>query len=100
MPGDAFMEVSTYQIMGETGDEVFGRKDYGGFEISSLDFHTGATAKSGKNKVTTQKGKDGTVTKTVTKDDAKTNTPAGDDQDTRKGEITITKAIDKASPAL
>jgi type VI secretion system Hcp family effector len=104
MPSDAFMELSTYKIMGETGDTFFGRKDVGGFEISSIDFHTGTTSSSGKKKIRQRDKKTGNIVEVEVPDTdshgsgsgtASTNDPA-----TRKGEVTITKAIDSSSPAL
>jgi type VI secretion system secreted protein Hcp len=100
MPSDAFMELSTYAIMGETSDVLYGRSDFGGFEISSIDFHVGATASAATKTVTTKDKKTGNTVTVQVPDGSSAKTAASGDQDTRKGEVTITKSIDQSSAAL
>src|SRR5262249_32692320 len=99
MPSNAFMEVSTYDISGESGDVSYGQDtDYAMFEIASLEFETGATSSDDKNK-----GKKDAGNKKQQQQQHPTpnsSSSTANDQDTRKGKITVTKSIDYASPDL
>jgi type VI protein secretion system component Hcp len=95
MPSDAFMEVSTIDIVGESGDESYGEHTpYGMFEIASMNFSHGESApdedaaKPKTGGVNPPQG--GGPAALGTKDKKKTNV----------GEVTIEKAIDKSSTWL
>ena len=99
MPSDAFIEVAPMDIWGESGDETYGGKtDYGMFEIFSMSFDTG------HKDVDTSQG----ITVTDAGKKLKVNAPGmnkggtgtANDPDTRRGEMTVEKGIDYASPDL
>jgi type VI protein secretion system component Hcp len=103
MPSDAFMEVSTWGIIGESGDESYGEKtDYQMFEISSLEFSQTTEDPSAnllKHLTKGAKGGKGVDLKALASLSG-TGNPGATDEKTKKGTVTVTKAIDKSSPDL
>ena len=97
MPSDAFMEVSSLKIEGESGDVQFGKDtNYGMFEIASFEFNVGDTSSATANSAPAS----GSTNAKAVPNKTTPSASAGGDQETGKGSFTIKKSIDYASPSL
>jgi len=92
------MEVSPLDIKGESGDEQYGKDTpYAMFEIFSLSFDVGGTT-SNTNEQTIKKN--GETFKFKLPPAQNVHKSSANDPETRKGKITVSKAIDLSSPDL
>jgi len=102
MPSDAYMEVSTWDIVGESGDREYGQStDYQMFMVFNIEF--GHTAEDKSKALSLPKGgpnSKGVDTRALMAALAQQGNSSAVDDKTDKGTITVSKSIDYASADL
>src|SRR5262249_9366358 len=101
MPSDAYMEVSTWDIVGESGDREYGQTtDYQMFQVFNIEFgHTAEDKSKATSLPKSGPNSKGVDTRALLAQLAQSHASAVDDK-TDKGTITVSKSIDYASPDL